>query len=94
VEDEDSDEFEVDDFASSSEESDAAEVVAAARANRSTGRALSQIAVLDARAAAASSSLREDGMSAQDRPLRSRMPINYTEDVQSKLSRYVNVLQY
>jgi hypothetical protein len=91
VEDKDSDELRVDDFASSNEESDAAEEVAAARANWSTGRALSQIVVLEARAAAASS--REDGMSAQDRPLRSRMPFNYTENVQSGLSRYVNVVQ-
>jgi hypothetical protein len=43
VEDEDSDKLEVDDFASSSEESEAAEKVAAARANRSIGRTLSQI---------------------------------------------------
>jgi hypothetical protein len=88
VEDEDSYELEVNDFASSSEESDAAEEVAAARANRSTGRALSQIAVLEARAAAASS--REDGISTQNRPLRSRMPVNYTEDVRSKLRELAN----
>jgi hypothetical protein len=72
VEDKDSDELEV-------------EEVAAARANRSTGRALSQIdqiAVLEARAVAASS--REDGMNAQGRPLRTRTPVNYAEDVQSQ----------
>jgi hypothetical protein len=49
---------------------------------RSTGHALSQIAVLEARAAAASS--REDGMNAQGRPLRTRTPVNYAEDVQSQ----------
>jgi hypothetical protein len=43
AEDEDSDELESYDFASSSEKSDAAEEVAAARADRSTGRALSKL---------------------------------------------------
>jgi hypothetical protein len=56
--------------------------VAAARTNRSTDRALSQIAVLEARAAAASS--REDGMSAQGRPVQTQTPVNYAEDVQSQ----------
>jgi hypothetical protein len=82
VEAEDSDVLDDDDFASSSEEFDAAAEVAAARANRSTGRALSQIAVLEARAAAASP--REDGMNAQGRPVRTRTPVNYAEDVQSQ----------
>jgi hypothetical protein len=79
---EDSDVLDDDNFASSSEESDAAAEVAAARANRSTGRALSQIAVLEARAAAASS--REDGINAQGRPVRTRTPVNYAEGVQSQ----------
>jgi hypothetical protein len=82
VEAEVSDVLDNDDFASSSEESDAAAEVAAARANRSTGRALSKIAVLEARAAAASSG--EDGMNAQGRPVRTRTPANYAEDVQSQ----------
>jgi hypothetical protein len=82
VEDKDSDELEAEEFASSSEESDAAEEVAAARAKRSTGRALSQIAVLEARAAAASS--REDDKNAQGRPVRTRTPVKYAEDVPSQ----------
>jgi hypothetical protein len=77
-----SDILEDDDFASSCEESDAAEKVPAARAKRSTGRSLSQLAVLEARAAAASS--RKDGMNAQGRPVRSRTQVNYAEDVQSQ----------
>jgi hypothetical protein len=44
--------------------------------------ALSQIVVLEARAAAASS--REDGMNVQGLPLRPRTPVNYAEDVHSK----------
>jgi hypothetical protein len=56
--------------------------VATARANRSTDRGLSQMAVLEARAVAASP--REDGMSAQGRPVQTRTPVNYAEDVQSQ----------
>jgi hypothetical protein len=81
VKDEDSDELEDDDFASSGEESGAAKKVATARTNRSTGHALSQIAVLE-RAAAPSS--RADGTKTQGRPLRSRTPVNYAEDVPSQ----------
>jgi hypothetical protein len=76
VEDEDSDELEDDGSASRSEESDPAEEVATARANRSTGRALNQIAALEAWAAATSS--RGDSMNAQDRPVQSRTPVNRT----------------
>jgi hypothetical protein len=46
VTDDDSEEVDEDAFASSSEESDAAEEVAAARVDQSIGRALCQIAVL------------------------------------------------
>jgi hypothetical protein len=48
VTDDDSEEVDEDVFASSSEESDASEKVAAARVDRNIGRTLCQIAVLEA----------------------------------------------
>jgi hypothetical protein len=85
--DKDSDELNADEFASSSIIRGPMQrklEVAAARANRSTDRALSHIAALDARAAAAAASSREDGMSAQGRPVRTQSLVNYAEDVQSQ----------
>jgi hypothetical protein len=80
VEDDDSVKLEDDNFADSTKKSDAVEEVAAARADRSTGRALSQIALLEARAGAPSS--REEGMNAQSRPLQTWTPVDSAEDVQ------------
>ena len=80
--DDDSEEADDDAFASSSEESDAAEEVAAARVERSTGRAISQIAVLEARATAIPT--REGDVNAQGRSRRKRAPVNYSVEVQSQ----------
>jgi hypothetical protein len=85
VEDEDGDKLEgyEFDFASCSEGSDPAEVVAAARVDRSAVRALGQIAVLEARASAAFS--REDGMNAHGHLTTAACSqLNYAEDVQSQ----------
>jgi hypothetical protein len=68
--DDDSDEVDEDGFARSSEESDAAEEVAAARVDRSIGRELCQIAVLEASAFTAPA--REGGLNAQGRSQRMR----------------------
>jgi hypothetical protein len=60
----------------------AADEVAAARVERGTGRAISQIAVLEARAAATPP--REGGVNAQGRSRRTHAPVNYSEEVQSQ----------
>ena len=73
---------------SSTEESDAADFVAAARADRSAARANDQIAVFELRAAAALAAT--GGVNAQGRPQRRRLPVNYSEDVQSQRT-YNNV---
>jgi hypothetical protein len=65
-------------LASSSKESDAAEEVAAARVDRSIGRALCQIAVLEASAVTAPA--REGGVNAQGRPQRMRMQVIYSKE--------------
>jgi hypothetical protein len=76
----DSEEVDKDAFASSSEESDAAEEVAAARVDQSIGRALCQIAVLEASTFTAPA--REGGVNAQGQPQRMRTQVNYSELVQ------------
>ena len=68
--------------------SDAADLVAAARADRSAARANDQIAVFELRAAAALAAT--GGVNAQGRPQRRRLPVNYSEDVQSQRT-YNNV---
>jgi hypothetical protein len=84
VTDDDSKEVDDDTFVSSSEESDAAEEVSAARVKWIMGRALSlcQIAVLEASAVAAPA--REDGVNAQGRPQRMRTLANYSKEVQAQ----------
>jgi hypothetical protein len=86
VTDDDSEEVDEDTFASSSEESDAAEEVAAARVDQSIGRALCQIAVLEASAVTASA--REGGVNAgvnaQGQPQRMRTQVNYSEVFQAQ----------
>ena len=78
----DSEEVDDDAFASSSKESDAAEEVAAARTYRwSIGRALCQIAVLEASAVAASS--REGGVNIQGHPQWMCAQVNYSEGTQA-----------
>ena len=81
VTDDDSKEVDKDAFASSSEESDAAKEVTAARVDRSIGRALCQIAVLEASSVAAPA--KEGGVNAQGRPMRMRMQVKYSEEVQA-----------
>jgi hypothetical protein len=61
---------------------DSAGVVAAARADRSAARANAQIAVFETRAAAALNATSTSN--AQGRPQRGRLPVNYSEDVQSQ----------
>jgi hypothetical protein len=78
VTDDDSEEVDEDGFASRSEESDAAEEIAAARVDRSIGRALRQIAVLEANAITAPA--REGGVKAQGRPQRMRMQVYYSKE--------------
>jgi hypothetical protein len=86
VTDDDCEEGDEDTFASSSEESDAAEEVAAARVDQSIGRALcqirGQIAVLEASAVTASA--REGGVNAQGQPHRMRTQVNYSEVFQAQ----------
>jgi hypothetical protein len=82
VTDDDSEEVDEDAFASSSNESDAAEEVAAARVDQSIGRALCQIAVLEASAVTAPA--REGGVNAQRQPQRMRTQVNYLEVVQAQ----------
>jgi hypothetical protein len=82
VTDDDSEEVDEDAFASSNKESDAAEEVAAERVNQSIGRALCQIAVLEASAVTAPA--RKDGVNAQGRPQRMRTQVNYSEEVQAQ----------
>jgi hypothetical protein len=82
VTDNDSEEVYDDAFASSSKESDAAEEVAAARVDRSIGRALCQIAVLQESAFTAPA--REGGVNAQGRPQRMRTQVHYSEEVQAQ----------
>jgi hypothetical protein len=86
VEDEDNDDFDDSRFASSCEESDVAEKFIAACADRSTGRALSEIAALEVRAAAASS--RKGDVNAQDRPQGTWTPVNDVGD--APLQRWNN----
>jgi hypothetical protein len=82
VTDNDSEEVDEDAFASSSKESDAAEEVAAARVDRSIGRTLCQIAVLEASAVTAP--VREGGVNAQGRPQRMCTQVYYSEEVQAQ----------
>jgi hypothetical protein len=82
VTDDDSEELVDDAFASSSEESDTIEKVDAARIDRSIGRALCQIAVLEASADTAPA--REDGVNAQGRPHRLRTQVKYSKEVQAQ----------
>jgi hypothetical protein len=83
VTDNDSEEVNEDAFASSSEESDVAEEVTAARVDRSIGRAFCQIAVLEASAVTAPA--REDVANAQWRPQRMRTQVHYPEEVDLNL---------
>jgi hypothetical protein len=78
VTDDDSEEVDEYAFASSSEESDAAEEVAAAQVDQSIGRALCRIALLEASAVTAPA--REGGVNAQGRPQRMRMQVNYSKE--------------
>jgi hypothetical protein len=82
VTDDDSEEVDEGAFASSSEESDAAEEVAAARVDQSIGRTLCQIAVLEASAVTAPA--REGGVNAQGQAQRMRTQVNYSEVVQAQ----------
>jgi hypothetical protein len=82
VTDDDSDEVDEDAFTSSSEVSDAVEEVAAARVDQSIGRALCQIAVLEASAVTAPA--REGGVNTQRQPQRMRTQINYSKVVQAQ----------
>jgi hypothetical protein len=82
VTDDDNEEVDEDAFASSSEESDAAEEVAATRVDRSIGRVLCQTAVLEASALTAPA--REGGVNAQGRPQRMRTQVDYSEEVQAQ----------
>jgi hypothetical protein len=83
VTDDDSEEVDKDTFASSSEESESAEEVAAARVDQSIGRALCQIAALD-EASAVTAPAREGGVNAQGQPQRMRTQVNYSEVVQAQ----------
>jgi hypothetical protein len=67
---------------STKESDDAAGVVPAARADQSAARANVQIAVFESRAAAALTAT--SASNAQGRPQRRRLPVNYSEDVQSQ----------
>jgi hypothetical protein len=80
--DDDSKEVDDDAFASSREESETVEEVAAARVDRSMGRALCQIAVLEASAITAPA--RAGGVNAQGRPQRMRAQVTYLEEVQAQ----------
>jgi hypothetical protein len=82
VTDDYSEEVDEDGFASSSKESDAVEEAAAARVDWSIGRALCQIAVLEASAVTAPA--REGGANAQGRPQRMRTQVNYSEEAQAQ----------